>query len=187
MAEGRRGMCPSRQTTGLEVAPPPVQSRMPLRMDGEVAALRSSRESTVAKPKPGKVSIGKFNILANYANAKALLGGMSESDVKERGIVAAIMGAEARLGHGGDHEAEKEAAEKKKGKTITAESFDWQVADKMGRFFEEAFLPALTRLAEAGLSYDVVKRTVKIPGTCGAKITDEQFRKRVEDLPKRER
>ncbi len=140
----------------------------------------------MAKKKPDGVSIGKFDILATYAYAKALLDGMPEGEAKERGIVAAIMGAKARLGHGGDHKAEKAAAEKKKRKTVTAESFDRQVADNMGPFFGDVFLPALKRLAEAGLSYEDVKRAEKIPGTWGAKITGEQFRERVDDLPNRE-
>ena len=186
MEEGPRGMSPSRQTTGHEDATPLVQSRVPSRLDGEVAVLGPSGESNMAKSKPDDVSIGKFDILATYAYAKALLG-LSEAEAKERGMVAAIMGAKARLGHAGDHEAEKEAAEKKKRKTITAESFDRQVADKMGRFFGDVFLPALKRLAEAGLSYEDVKRAVRIPGTWGVKIAGEQFRERVEDLPKRER
>ena len=64
--------------------------------------------------------------------------------------MAAIMGAKARLGHGGDHKAEKEAAEMKKRKTVTSESFDRQVADKMGPFFGEVFLPALTAPRRGG-------------------------------------
>ena len=138
----------------------------------------------MAKTKTEDVSIGKFDILATYTYAKALLGGLPEAEAKERGMVAAIMGAKARLGHAGDHLAEKTAAEKKKRKTITAETFDRQVADKMGPFFGDVFLPALRRLAEAGLSYEDVRRAVKIPGTWGAKITGEQFRERVEDPPK---
>ena len=74
---------------------------------------------------------------------------------------------------------QKEAAEKKKKTTITAESFDRQVADKMGAFFEKVFLPAMKQLVEAGLSYDEVKRLVKIPSTWGAKITGEHFKERV--------
>ena len=57
----------------------------------------------------------------------------------------------------------------------------------MGRFFGDVFLPSLKRLAEAGLSYEDVKRVLKIPGLWGAKTTGEQFRERVEDLPRRER
>jgi hypothetical protein len=85
---------------------------------------------------PAEVAIGKFDILATYAYAKALLDGLDDGQAKQRGIVAAIMGAKARLGHvsdGSHHDAkaQREAAEKKKKTTITAESFDRQVADKM--------------------------------------------------------
>src|SRR5208337_625978 len=115
--------------------------------------------------------------LATYAYAKALLDGMTDDEAKQRGMVAAIMGAQARLGirkeHHEEFQAQKEAAEKKKKTTITAESFDKQVAHKMGEFFDEVFLPILKKLVEAGLSYDEVKRLVKIPSTWGAKITGE--------------
>ena len=50
------------------------------------------------------MSIGKFDILATYTYAKALLDGLDDDEAKERGMVAAIMGAKARLGHtGGSH------------------------------------------------------------------------------------
>ena len=128
---------------------------------------------------PENLKIGKFDILATYAYAEALLHGTPDDRAKQRGMVAAIMGAQARLGIRGEHHeefrAQKEAAEKKKKTTITAESFDEQVADKMGGFFEKVFLPAMKKLVEAGLSYDEVKRQVKIPTTWGAKITGEQF------------
>jgi hypothetical protein len=129
------------------------------------------------------VSIGKFDILATYAYAKALLDGMDDDEAKQRGMVAAIMGAQARLGirkeHHEEFQAQKEAAEKKKKTTITAESFDKQVAHKMGKFFDDVFLPNLKKLVEAGLTYDEVKRLVKIPSTWGAKIGGEQFREQV--------
>ncbi len=129
------------------------------------------------------VTIGKFDILATYTYALALLDGLDDDEAKQRGMVAAIMGAQARLGirkeHHEEFQAQKEAAEKKKKTTITAESFDKQVAHKMGRFFEEVFLPNLKKLIEAGLSYEEVKRLVKIPSTWGAKIKGEQFEKRV--------
>ena len=135
------------------------------------------------KKPPGDVSIGKFDILATYTYAKALLDGLDDGEAKEKGMVAAIMGAKARLGHTGgsrqdDDKTQKEAAEKKKKTTITAESFDKQVADKMGESFDDVFLPAMKKLIEAGLSYDEVKRLVKIPTTWGAKITAERFRER---------
>src|SRR5271157_487598 len=137
----------------------------------------------MAKKPPDDVSIGKFDILATYAYAKALLDGMDDDKAKQRGMVAAIMGAQARLGirkeHHEEFQAQKEAAEKKKKTTITAESFDKQVADRMGEFFDDVFLPNLQKLVEAGLSYDEVKRLVKIPSTWGAKIKGVQFEERV--------
>lgn len=129
--------------------------------------------------KPEAVSIGKFDILATYTYAKALREGTSDSEARERGMVAAIMGAKARAGHpGGSHQSDKEAAEKKKKSTITAQSFDRQVASKMGSFFENEFLPAMKNLVGEGMSYDEVKRLVRIPRLWGAKITGEQFIKR---------
>jgi hypothetical protein len=128
------------------------------------------------------VSIGKFDILATYAYAHALLNGLADHEAKQRGMVAAIMGAQARLGirkeHHDEFQSQKEAAEKKKKTTITAESFDKQVATKMGRFFADVFLPTVRKLVEEGLSYDDVKRLLKIPATWGAKISGKQFRQR---------
>ena len=136
----------------------------------------------MTKKPPDDVRIGKFDILATYTAAKALLDGLGEDEAKQRGMVAAIMGAQARLGirkeHHEEFQAQKDAAEKKKKTTITAESFDHQVADKMGGFFGDVFLPMIKKLVEAGLSYDEVKRLVKIPTTWGAKISGEQFRER---------
>ncbi len=136
----------------------------------------------VKRHEPGDVSIGKFDILATYTYAKGLLDGLDDAEARERGMVAAIMGAKAKSGHGGgtqdNHKARKDAAEKKKKTTITAESFDQQVSDKMGGFFGKTFLPTMMKLAKAGLSYDEVKAVVKIPTTWGAKITGEQFRER---------
>jgi hypothetical protein len=128
---------------------------------------------------PNDVSIGKFDILATYTYVHCLLSGMDDDQAKQRGMVAAIMGAQARLGirkeHKDDFQAQKEAAEKKKKTTITAESFDKQVVHKMGRFFNDVFAPVLRKLVEAGKSYDEVKLLVKIPTTWGAKISGEQF------------
>ena len=140
----------------------------------------------MAKKSPDDVSIGKFDILATYTYAKALHDGLDDDEAKQRGMVAAVMGAKARMGHAGgvhqdDYKADKQAAEKKKKTTITAESFDSQVADKMGEFFDEVFLPDLKKLVEAGLSYDEVKKVVKIPTTWGAKIGGEKFRERIAD------
>ncbi len=142
------------------------------------------------KESPRDLSIGKFDILATYVYAQALLHGMDDDEAKQRGMVAAIMGAQARLGIRKDHheefQAQKEAAEQKKKTTITAESLDKQVAHKMGEFFNDVFLPTLKKLVEAGFSYDEVKRLVKIPTTWGAKITGEQFRERASEFLKTE-
>jgi hypothetical protein len=137
----------------------------------------------MAKKKPDHVSIGKFDILATYTYAKSLLDGQAESEAKQRGMVAAIMGAKAKLGHtvGGHHDeykADKDAAEKKKKTTITAESFDKQVADKMGGFFDDVFLPTMKTLVEAGLSYEEVKRLLNIPSTWGRRSAESSSRKR---------
>lgn len=137
----------------------------------------------MANKPPTDVSIGKFDILATYVYAQDLLNGLSDDDAKQRGMVAAIMGAQARLGirkeHHEEFHAQKEAAEKKKRTTITAESFDKQVAHQMGKFFDAVFLPTMKKLVEAGLSYAEVKRLLKIPTTWGAKIKGEQFEERV--------
>jgi len=108
-----------------------------------------------------EVSIGKFDILATYTYARALLDGSDDDEAKQRGMEAAIMGAHARLGilhkHNEDFQADRQAAEKKKKTTITAELFDKQVADKLGEFFDDVFLPAMKKLVDAGLSYGEVK------------------------------
>ena len=44
------------------------------------------------------------------------------------------------------------------------------------KFFDDVFLPILKKLVEAGLSYDEVKRLVKISSTWGAEIKGEQSR-----------
>ena|SRR5271165_2596589 len=132
--------------------------------------------------KSGDLSIGKFDVLATYTYAKALVDGYKEDDAKQRGMVAAIMGAQARSGIRKDHRDEfhdlKEAAEKKKKTTITAQSFDHQVSAKMGDFFESVFLPTIKKLIESNLSYDDIKRVIQIPATWGAKISGKDFAER---------
>lgn len=131
----------------------------------------------MAKQQPATVSIGKFDILATYAYAKAILDGVDDEDAKRQGVAEAIKGANIRQGH--TAEADKEADEKKGKTSMSAETFDHQVADKMGAFFASTFLPAMKRLVEAELSYVDVKRIVRIPSTWGAKVTGEQFEERV--------
>jgi hypothetical protein len=64
---------------------------------------------------------------------------------------------------------------------MTAESFDHQVADKMGGFFDRLFLPTMKKLVDAGLWYDEVERRLKIPATWGARVNGEQFRERASE------
>jgi hypothetical protein len=149
---------------------------------------RDQEAKIMAKHPSGDVSIAKFDILATYTYAHSLLSGTDDDEAKQRGMVAAIMGAQARLGirkeHKEEFQTQKEATEKKKKTTITVESFDNQVAHKMGGFFSEVFLPVMKKLVESGKSYDEVKRIVKIPSTWGAKISREQFRERLSEFLK---
>jgi methyl coenzyme M reductase gamma subunit len=52
----------------------------------------------MAKEPSNDVSIGKFDNLATYVYTQALLQGLDDAEAKQRGMVAAIMGAQARLG-----------------------------------------------------------------------------------------
>ncbi len=137
----------------------------------------------MVRRKAGDVSIGKFDILATYAYARGLLDGLDEVQAKERGLAAAVMGAHARAGDRGRTHHDGQAAEKRRTTTITAEAFDRRVAGKMGRFFNEVFLPAMKRLVESGMSYDEVKRLLRIPSTWGAKISGERFLRRTGARP----
>ena len=134
----------------------------------------------MATKRADDVSIGKFDILATYTYAKALLDGLTRTRPGSAGWSRRSWAPRpsSATRHAPRLRDDKEAAEKKKKTTITAESFDHQVAGKMGGFFKTTFLPAIKRLVEADLSYDEVKRLVKIPSTWGAKITGEQFKER---------
>ncbi len=131
---------------------------------------------------PG-VLIGKFEILATFTYAKALRDGRPDSEAKQRGIMAAVMGARSRgVSRGGprapaDTRASKEGAAIKK-QTLTAAKFDEQVAAKMQPFYDSIFLPAIKKMVEARLTYDQVKGILKIPPAVGAKITSKQFAER---------
>ena len=127
--------------------------------------------------------IGKFEILATYTYAKALRSGLPEPEAKQRGIVAAVMGARARgVSRGGprapaDSRTSKQGAATKK-QTLTAATFDQQVAAKMQPFYGSVFLPTMKKLVDTHLTYDQVKNILKIPPTVGAKITAKQFEER---------
>jgi hypothetical protein len=124
-----------------------------------------------------QITIGKFDILATYTYARELLDGRDDADVRRLVMVAAVGGANYRRRKGTAPEPRTEKDEKRES-TITAEAFDHQVADKMGAFFADTFLPTMRRLVGAGFSYAEVKRLVKIPTTWGAKITAVEFEER---------
>jgi hypothetical protein len=132
---------------------------------------------------PRALQIGKFEVLATYTYAKALRDGLSEPEAKERGIVAAVMGARARgARRGGPSDptgsttAKQEPGTRKK--TLTAETYDRQVAAKLQPFYDTVFLPTIKKLVAAGLSYQQVKDLLELPPAVGAKITAEEFSKR---------
>ena len=127
--------------------------------------------------------IGKFEILATYTYAKALRAGLPEPEAKQRGLVAAVMGARARgVSRGGprapaDTRTSKPGAATKK-QTLTAATFDQQVASKMQPFYGAVFLPTMKQLVATRLTYDQVKDILEIPPAVGAKITAKQFEER---------
>ena len=127
--------------------------------------------------------IGKFEILATYTYAKALRAGLPEPEAKQRGIVAAVMGARARgVSRGGprapaDSRTSKQGAAIKK-QTLTAATFDEQIASKMQPFYGSVFLPTMKQLVDTRLTYDQVKDILEIPPAVGTKITAKQFEER---------
>jgi hypothetical protein len=142
-----------------------------------------------AKPQ-SDLLIGKFEILATYTYAKALRDGLTEPQAKERGIVAAVMAARSRGANRGGPRAPAGSKVSKqdagtKRKTLTAETFDQQVVDKMQPFFGSVFLPMMKKLVDAGLSYQQVKDILEIPPALGAKISGEQFEQRAAAYLKR--
>jgi hypothetical protein len=105
-------------------------------LSGHLGTLLAVGELKMVGGKSTKVFIGKFDIRATYTFAKALRDGMPKTEAKRRGMVAAIMGAHARLGIPHDHkefESLKEAAEKRNKTTITSDLFDRQIRLKLAR------------------------------------------------------
>ena len=62
--------------------------------------------------------------------------------------------------------------------TLTAATFDQQVASKLQPFYGSVFLPTMKQLVDAHLTYDQVKNIREIPPAIGAKITAKQFEER---------
>lgn len=132
--------------------------------------------------KAGSVGrFGKFEILATYSYAKALLQGMEEEEAKRYGFAIAVLGAQAKRGivrkggksakgGGGKANADalvKAAAEKKKKSSISAADFD-KMAKRIPYFPE--FRSHMLALVKKGFSYEEVKELAAIPPVWGAKI-----------------
>ncbi len=150
---------------------------------GIAAGSAPVQDSAALTPAQAETRIGKFEILATYTYARAVRDGLGESAAKERGIVAAVMGARARgLRRGGPRgtgqapAGDGTAVARKK--TLTSETYDQQVAHKLGPFYATVFLPTLNAMVDSGLSYERVKKVVAIPPAIGAKITAGQFTER---------
>ena len=136
----------------------------------------------------GGLTIGKFDLLATYTYARSLRDGFPEPEARVRGITAAVMGARARgLKRGGaGAPAERGAVgpgpepvtPRKKAKTLTAKSFDQQVAEKYGPWFAGTFLPTMKQLVAARLSYEDLKTLLAMPPEVGSKISSRQFEER---------
>ena len=130
--------------------------------------------------KPANISIGKFEILATFAYAQALLGGADDDEAKRLGLLDAVKGANYRRkkeGIGGKSEPEHDRARES---SVTAQAFDRQIKTKLGAYFDDVLLPAMKQATAAGLTYGEVKAIVAIPSTWGAKVTGEQLRERWE-------
>jgi hypothetical protein len=127
--------------------------------------------------------IDKFEILATYTYAKALHDGVSDREAKERGIIAAVMGARSRgvgrrsRSQPGGSSALNSATSPRK-KTLTAEAYDQEISGKLRPFYDSVFLPTMKKLVDAHLSYQQVKNVVEIPAAIGARITALEFSSR---------
>lgn len=142
-----------------------------------------SPPATAAEKGESGPRIGKFEILATHVYVKNLRAGRSEAQAKERGITAAVMGAHTRgvkrggaKTKSGSAAAGSDTASRKK--SLTAETFDEQVAAKMGPFFGSTFLPLMKTMEAAGLSYEEVKEVVHLSPAVGAKISGAEFERR---------
>lgn len=101
----------------------------------------------------------------------------------ESGIVAAVMASRTRgVRRGGPKAAADPKATRKR--TLTAATFDEQVAARLQPFYGSVFLPTIKNLVDARLTYDQVKALIQIPPAVGAKITAKEFAERTADYRK---
>ncbi len=151
----------------------PADTRPPAHQP--VGSAAAEPAGTIA-PRPD-VRFGKFEILATYTYAKALRSGLPEPEAKTRGIVAAVMASRARGMRRGGPRADADPKKPRK-PTLTAATFDAQIAARMEPFFGSVFLPTIKKLVDARLTYDQVKVLLKIPPAVGAKMTAKEFAER---------
>ena len=165
------------RATGLDHA-------VPGEAEGRFVLSGSCGGMDMAKAQPGDVSIGKFDILATYTYAKALHVGLDDDEAKRRGLVAAVMGAKARTGTpaGAIRTTIRPTRKPPRGRSrrpSPPSPSTGRSPTSWAHFFDGLFLPGLKKLVEAGLSYDEVKKVLKIPATWGAKIGGARFRERI--------
>jgi hypothetical protein len=138
------------------------------------------RSGSEADKPLGTVSIGKFEILAGYTYARALRDGWPDQEAKQRGIVAAVMASRVRGANRGGPRAKEDSSSPKqarqtKPRTLSAEDYDHQIVQKLGRFYNDRFMPVMKQLVKARLTYARVKELLEIPPAIGAKITSAEF------------
>ena len=137
----------------------------------------------MAKKQPSDdVSIGKFDILATYTYAQALLDGLDDDEAKQRGMVAAIMGvrhgwASGRNTTRSSRPRRKPPRRRKRRPSPPSRSTSRSLT-RWASFFDDVFLPMIKKLVEAGMSYDEVKRLVKIPRPGGRRSRASSSRSR---------
>ena len=110
----------------------------------------------MAKKKPDDVSIGKFDILATYTYAKALSTASTTTRPRSGAWWRRSWGPRPGWATGA---APTRTIPGRQGRRREEEKDDDhrrvvrpQVADKMGGFFDDVFLPTMKKLVEAGLS-----------------------------------
>lgn len=129
------------------------------------------------------VMIGKFDILATFSFVKARVSGSSVSQAKQYGYMIAVMGARGKGAMYKPSSVNLAASPmkkvQKKTSVFSAADFDSKVAGHMGDYFSKKFLPAIEKFVKKGYTYDQVKAMLKFPPVRGAKLSGEEFSKRV--------
>lgn len=129
------------------------------------------------------VKIGKFDILATYSFVQCVKAGTPVNQAKGYGYMIAVCGAKgSRPAAYKPSSKPVTSAPKAKAKStnvFSASDFDGKVVAKMGDYFKKTFLPAIEKFVKKGYTYDQVKAALKFPPVRGAKLTGDEFSKRV--------